>query len=90
MKKLALVAIAVFVIAGCANYVWDKQAGTPDEFNKDKDACMQEAQQGVSSTYDDAYASLLSGNIATYENLFNTCMNAHGWYLERQGTRATK
>jgi hypothetical protein len=88
MKNLAVLGIAVFMLVGCAKYLWVKPGGTQGEFSQDRYACMQEAQQRVSGTivteYKGTSVGVSQNNVETNDNLFRACMNARGWYLQRQ------
>lgn len=82
------------LLVGCAgtNSVWVKPGVMSSDFNQEKYACMQSAQQpyassirynsgGIVSPSAITTASSSSG-IATNEQLFNACMNAKGWTLQ--------
>jgi len=50
---------------------------------------MQQSQQRVSGAVVNQYGGSSSSTVQTNGNLFGTCMNARGWYLQRPGQTAT-
>ena len=77
--------IGVLTIIACGSKMsWVKPGATPDEFSKDKYACMQEAQQTVSKSFVGIYGASSSNQVVLNQDLYNACMNARGWYLKKQ------
>jgi hypothetical protein len=77
------VALAAICLAGC-NMVWVKPGGTQQGFAGDRYTCLQQSQQQQSSAYINPYGGVAGSGSVTNNGLFNACMNAHGWYLQRQ------
>jgi hypothetical protein len=85
MKKLLVVATAFLLLAGCGGRrVWNKPGSTRQEFSQDKYECMQQSQNRVSRAYVDPYGGSASSRTATNVPLFNACMEARGYSLERE------
>ena len=71
--------------------MWVKPGSNGNDFNLDKYACLQSAQQPYSSAIGYNSGGIVSpssittasssAGIATNEQLFNACMNAKGWSL---------
>jgi hypothetical protein len=88
MKMKKIIAIAtIATLAGCAQMAWYKPGATQQSFSQDKYDCLQQSQQRV-ATYNPNNANW-GGN--TYTNsqqtnntLFQSCMNARGYSLQRQ------
>jgi hypothetical protein len=83
--RLAVTGFAVLfglltVIASGPNMVWVKRGSTQQDFNQDKYACMQQSQQ----PYYDRAGAYSSSGVNTNMNLYNSCMEARGWSLQRQ------
>jgi len=75
--RLMLCAIALMVVGGCANNnVWVKPGASQQDFITDRYSCNKDAHQSN-------FGSGLAGAIDE-SNFFGQCMNAHGWYLEKQ------
>jgi hypothetical protein len=84
MKRLASM-LTVLAVAGCAApMAWNKPGATQADFNTDKYQCMRSSQQQSSSAYVNAYYGSASSGQTTNIPLFDACMNARGWSLERQ------
>lgn len=88
MKKGASL-LAVLVVAGCATpMAWNKPGATQAEFRTDKYQCMQASQQQSGYAYVNKYGGSASSGQTTNIPLFNACMNAKGWSLEKQSAEA--
>ena len=96
MAKSFTYFVGILILAflfGCAgtHSVWVKPGSKDNDFNLDKYACMQNAQQPYASStgYNSGgivspssmTTSSSSAGIALNEQLFNACMNAKGWSL---------
>jgi hypothetical protein len=80
-----IVCVGVFVfLADCVRNVWVKPGTSQQDFSNDRYDCLQQSQQHQSSAYVNPYGGAGSSGAATNIVLFGACMNAHGWYLERQ------
>ena len=83
MIPRVMVCVGAFVLlVGCARSVWVKPGASQQDFATDKYECLQQSQQP--HAYVNAYGGA-SGSVTNAE-LFNSCMNARGWYLQRQQT----
>ena len=85
MKISAVVGVICSVtLVACAQQpqaIWLKPGAGQNEFSQDKYACMQQSQQPASSAYVGQYGGFANSNIITNGNLYNACMNSHGWSL---------
>jgi predicted aspartyl protease len=88
MVKRFIAAVPVtLVLFGCAaQTTWVKPGLTQDQFAKDRYGCMQQSQQRVSSAYVDQYGGGSVNHVITNANLFNACMNAQGYSLQKQAS----
>jgi hypothetical protein len=69
---------------GCAvaqPRVWDKPGGTQDGFAVDRHACLKESTVTGQSSYYGRSGGYSSPTTSRDAELFNSCMNAHGWRL---------
>ena len=97
MTKPSIYIVGMFflsLLVGCAgtHSVWVKPGAKDNDFNKEKYACMQSAQQPYASSIGYNSGGIVSpsaittasssAGIATNEQLFNACMNAKGWTLQ--------
>lgn len=82
MKKIAL-GIYVILITGCIpSPIWIKPGGSQEEFGRVKYKCLQESQQTQSDTRVNGYQAASSTGAVTNHLLFESCMNAQGWFFE--------
>jgi hypothetical protein len=90
VKRFIATVPASLVLFGCAaqQTVWVKPGLTQDEFAKDRYACMQQSQQRVSAAFVSQYGGSASNHVITNANLFNACMNAQGYTLQKQASLA--
>jgi predicted aspartyl protease len=87
LKRFIAAVPAFLVLFGCATpTIWIKPGATHDEFAKDRYSCMQQSQQRVSSAFVDQYGGAASNRVITNASLFNACMNAQGWTLEKKAS----
>ena len=86
--KLLICALLAVLLGSCAPPVWVKPNATQHDFAVDRYACLQEAQQQGGSAYVNAYAGVASSGSYTNGMLFNACMQARGWSLQRQSAYA--
>lgn len=63
---------------------WYKPGATQNDFSRDKYNCLQQAQQRVAGAQVNPYGGVASNTVVTNEGLYNSCMNANGWYLRSQ------
>ncbi|MCM2358057.1 MAG: SH3 domain-containing protein [Geobacteraceae bacterium] len=85
MNKL-YIAFCMVLLSGCIppqQWSWKKPGGTVEEFNSVRYTCLQESQQQVSHSRNDAVSGVSSSHSITNENLFQACMNAKGWFYQR-------
>jgi predicted aspartyl protease len=87
-QRLSIAAVpATLVLFGCAaQTTWVKPGLTQEEFAKDRYACMQQSQQRVGTAYVSQYGGGASNRVITNGNLFNACMNAQGYTLQKQAS----
>lgn len=78
----ASIALLVLLLVACAPMTWNKPGASQNEFSQDRYDCMQQAQQRVSSALVNAYGGAASDQVITNANLFGSCMNAKGYYLQ--------
>jgi hypothetical protein len=84
MRSGTLTVLCVLlVVAGCSKRVWVKSGATEQEFAEDRYICLQQAQQKTSSSYANAYGRSASTMAYTDHMLFDACMNARGYRLQR-------
>ena len=77
-------AAAAAVLSGCAAPTWNKPGASQDDFARDRYSCMQESQQRVGTAAVNQFGGASSNTMQTNGMLFNGCMNARGWQLQRQ------
>jgi len=85
LKKLIVIhsiATTLF-LASCSSTPmhWYNPRATTADFERDKYTCLKESQQQQSSASFDQYGGAADQHIETNVDLFNSCMNAHGWHL---------
>jgi hypothetical protein len=80
---LSGIVFSIFLIscAQQAQQLWSKPGSAPDDFNRDRYACLQQSQQPTSSAYLNQYGGVANSNIVTNGGLYGACMNAGGWVL---------
>jgi hypothetical protein len=71
-------------LAGCAQPMWVKPGASQSDFSSDRYTCLQESQQRIAAAQVNVYGGAAINRVQTNEQLFASCMNAHGWYLQRQ------
>ena len=76
--------LLTLLFVACAPMVWTKPGASQNDFSRDKYTCIQQAQQRVSTTRVTAYSGSADSGVITNENVYNSCMNANGWYLKTQ------
>lgn len=77
----ASITLLVLFLAACAPMTWNKAGASQNDFSQDRYACLQQAQQPSSGVLVNAYGGVASSQVVTNGNLFSSCMNAKGWYL---------
>jgi hypothetical protein len=77
---------ALVLLTGCARSVWVKPGASQQDFANDRYTCLQQSQQQRSAAQVNAYGGAASSGSYTNADLFNACMNAAGWYLQRQSS----
>jgi hypothetical protein len=89
MNKKTLAALVLLLLASCAPLVWTKPGATTKNFNTDKYTCehssMIAAQNTPILTNCNALGtcSVQDFNAANRNQLFNDCMVAKGWSLQK-------
>jgi len=74
---LLIVAACSFSLAACAPTVYVKPGASQQDFITDKYSCDRDAHQSGN------FGTGLAAAIAINE-YFGECMNAHGWYAQKQ------
>jgi hypothetical protein len=65
-------------------YIWVKPNSTQQDYNRDNYVCLKESQQRVSEYSREGRSSASSSTMQANDSLYNACMNARGWSLERE------
>jgi hypothetical protein len=87
MRTIGLVSIiATVFLGGCANYVWIKDGATQEEFAHDRYDCLREAQQQETTTSVGLFGIDDETESNANAGLYQACMNARGYTLQRQQT----
>ena len=90
-KQAVALGVSLFILSGCATPTsWNKPGASAQDFNADNYQCMQGSQHQTSSVYVNPYGGSSSSRQTTNIPLFNACMNAKGWSLQRQNTAAQR
>ena len=85
MTRYIWLVLSAFVITGCQSpMVWNRPGATEAEFNSERYRCSAESQQQSSSAYVGKYGGFASSGQTTNEPLYNACMTARGWSLQKQ------
>ena len=86
MVKRLGAATCIVLAVGCAQTqnVWVKPGASQNDFSSDRYACLQDSQQRVGAAQVNPYGGAAVNTVRTNEQLFASCMNARGWYLQRQ------
>lgn len=85
MNKYSL--LLCFLISACATIPdreWEQQAGSQADLYQTKFNCLQQSQQPYSKQHLDNFGTFKGNSeegVKTNKRLFNTCMNAHGFFL---------
>ncbi len=74
-----LVASTIFLV-GCAQQ-WSKPGASESDFNTDRFACLQSAQQSQTSFAFNKYSAAANSGMQTNTLLFNACMSSRGYTL---------
>lgn len=80
MNRLYSLLLSLFVLVGCAQQ-WSKPGATESDFNNDRFACLQSAQQAQTSVSLNRYVAAANSGMQTNAMLYNACMNARGYTL---------
>jgi hypothetical protein len=83
MRTLSTLIMLAFLSA-CARPVWVKPGASQSDFSSDRYACLQESQQRFAGLTINASGGAAVDKSVTNDQLFSSCMNARGWYLQRQ------
>lgn len=81
-KKLMAPVVALIVLGGCQQPLWNKPGASLADFNTDKFSCMQTSQQQSSSVYVSRYGGVGSSGQTLNQPLYDACMNSKGWTLQ--------
>ena len=92
MFRISLIISIIFLLSSCAEGRWYKSGASTEEFYEVHYVCMRESQQPqtssssyLNSNYNTVasnqplYQSSYSSGMVTNQNLYNACMNAHGF-----------
>jgi hypothetical protein len=87
-----IVSLTAFIfLSGCGQMAWQKPNAQQGEFEKARYVCLQQSQQyqsGVGmitpNVVTGGYTVIDGGGVSTNSQLFNYCMEASGWRLEKQ------
>lgn len=74
LMPLTVVALILFVLAGCAATVWEKPGWTESEFRKDDYECEKDSRQS------DHYGNGISGALVM-RDFYRKCMMSKGWTI---------
>ena len=72
--SLAVVALILLAVAGCAATVWEKPEYTESEFRKDDYECEKDSRQSGH------YGNGISGALAI-RDFYRKCMASKGWTI---------
>ena len=75
--KSVFVLFSLLIVSGCTTFV--KQDGTPAELQKVTYVCDRDVNQ---SHFSEDFGGVMQKAMMKMD-----CMNAHGWYTERQAAR---
>ena len=80
--------LGLILLSGCAQqqYIWVKPDASQNDFNVDNYTCLQEAQQRVGRASVNAYYGEAVNTVQTNQQLYVSCMNAHGWQIRPKPT----
>ena len=81
IKYLVTVVMVPILLIACGT--WVKPEATQQDFASDKYQCLQESQQQRGYATANQYGGSAFSGSTTNGGLFGSCMNAHGWYLQR-------
>lgn len=81
MRKFLIVLVFATALSGCAQqqYWWYRSDVSQQQADQDTYACMQEAQQRVSSAGYNAYGGGAQSRVVTNPTLYSACMRARGY-----------
>lgn len=93
MFRISLIISIIFLLNSCTTGRWYKSGATAEEFYEVNYICLQESQQSQTTAHshlnhytpntvymsDPVYKSSYSSSMVTNQNLYNACMNAHGF-----------
>lgn len=80
MMRIYLTFLFAIFLGGCATGGWVKDGISQQEVNKDNYACLQEAQQRVTTVNQGTGSSTVTTNVALWE----ACLSARGYtYTDR-------
>ena len=80
--KLKLLSIgSVLILVGCGT--WVKPGATQQDFASDRYECMRDSRSQGGYAYVNPYGGYAVNGPQIDGNLFASCMNSKGWYLQR-------
>jgi L,D-peptidoglycan transpeptidase YkuD (ErfK/YbiS/YcfS/YnhG family) len=82
MRAIVLTIAATAGVAGCAKAPTMRYAhptATQQTFMQDRYTCIQQAQQGRSGAYVNAYGGSSQSTVVTNRGVFTACMGAKGY-----------
>jgi hypothetical protein len=78
MNCRVLIPLIAFLLSACAPMDWTKPGASQNDFSRDKNNCLQQAEQRVSDIGNSL--NVVSGTaVVTKEGVFNSCMSSLGW-----------
>lgn len=79
------VSLLTLSLLGCASdpTYWFKPSASTQDFEKDKYTCLRESQQQQASASISSGSGSADLHSETNWDLYDTCMNAHGWHLQK-------
>lgn len=84
--RLFIIIFLMFALSGCGKSVWDhREHSSQNQFEKDKRECEYDSiKYGQTNDY---YRTAIVAGFADamrQQEIFNSCMNAKGYYLVKQ------
>jgi len=65
-------------------YIWVKPNSNDQDYKRDNYDCLKESQQRVSESSSEGRSASSSSTMQANNNLYNACMQARGWSMQRE------